>query len=156
MLFASISKLFVLRFKFSCISFMYLLSSTTAKSSFVRFAKTTERDSTSIFKCEEELRNYADDSDFKVLNNTGGEFSFGVVNNNGLGLFRDHFGIIPLYYWKYKDNIFFSNSISKIVELDIFTKKVNKKKVVDFLCHTETSQEITFLREYLEFRQAHT
>ena len=119
-------------------------NSNSENSNFFGYSNFFEKDPTSIFKCEEELRNYADDSDFKVLNNTGGEFSFGVVNNNGLGLFRDHFGIIPLYYWKYKDNIFFSNSISKIVELDIFTKKVNKKKVVDFLCHTETSQEITF------------
>ncbi len=64
-----------------------------------------------------------------------GMFSFAIYDiiNDQLTISRDRYGIKPLYYYTYNDELYFSSSAKSIYNLNFFKKKINIKSLQSVL-----------------------
>ncbi len=68
------------------------------------------------------------------------------LDKKELLLFRDRFGIKPLYYYFDEKNFAFSSEIKAFWNLDFIKKEINKKSIVDFLKLGYILQPETFFK----------
>jgi len=64
-----------------------------------------------------------------------GMFSFAIydITNDQLTISRDRYGIKPLYYHTYNNQLYFSSSAKSIYNLNFFKKKINNKSLKSVL-----------------------
>lgn len=67
-------------------------------------------------------------------------------DNNEIILFRDRFGIKPLYYYLDDKNFIFSSEIKAFWQFDFIKKEINQKAVLDFLINGYIHQPETFYK----------
>lgn len=66
-----------------------------------------------------------------------GMFAIGILdeNKNKLYLFRDRFGIKPLYYGNFEGNFIFASELKAIMQSGAFPKKLNKSAIADYFVY---------------------
>lgn len=67
-------------------------------------------------------------------------------DNNEIILFRDRFGIKPLYYYLDDQNFIFASEIKAFWQFDFIKKEINQKAVLDFLINGYIHQPETFYK----------
>lgn len=68
------------------------------------------------------------------------------LDNKEILLFRDRFGIKPLYYYFNKKNFVFSSEIKAFWQIDFIKKDFNPKAILDFLTNGYIHQPETFYK----------
>ncbi|MAC95774.1 MAG: asparagine synthase (glutamine-hydrolyzing) [Flavobacteriales bacterium] len=66
-----------------------------------------------------------------------GMFAIGILDEhkNKLYLFRDRFGIKPLYYGNFEGNFIFASELKAIMQSGVFPKKLNKSAIADYFVY---------------------
>lgn len=74
---------------------------------------------------------------FDFVNRLKGMFAIAIVdfNLNQLFLIRDRFGIKPLYYGFYDNQLVFASELKAIIQANVFPKEVDKSAVADFFVY---------------------
>ena len=67
------------------------------------------------------------------------------ISNTVIG-FRDHAGTKPLHYYKSKNKIIISSTISGIIEQPDFIKSINNNRVKDYLLHYHSESQESFFK----------
>ncbi len=89
----------------------------------------------------------------KILKKVNGMFSFVIYDKNNSELFiaRDRFGIKPLYYVKYNNELIFCSEIKPILKI-IKNYTFNKKLIFDYIALNRVDHlDLTFFNEIRRF-----
>tara|TARA_Y100001970_G_scaffold293438_1_gene440204 strand:- start:9841 stop:11661 length:1821 start_codon:yes stop_codon:yes gene_type:complete len=93
----------------------------------------------------------------KCLDKFNGDWAFVIydkLKNSFFGA-RDRYGIKPLYYTQYNDNLIFSSEIKSIIPL-IKDRYVNKKIIYEYLVYNRTDQSNeTFFKDIFKLKHGH-
>ncbi len=112
---------------------------------------------------------FANHSDTEVIVHLYEEYGTGIVehlrgmfaitiydmNKKMLYIFRDHFGIKPMYYTKVNENLVFGSEIKAILEFPNVKRKVNEKALSYYLGFQYSILEETFFKDIYKLMPGH-
>jgi asparagine synthase (glutamine-hydrolysing) len=100
---------------------------------------------------EKLFRNFTQE-DFSVLSRLNGHFAgaFFHAKTRKLHLFRDHFGVEPLYYYHNKDTLIFCSSPLFLLKNDFVPRELNPEGLYTYFLFNYNPLENTIIRDLLK------